>query len=365
VEEKQMTTNNNAAQVTTIVQPIFTDFNARTLQPIDAVFGEEYVSDGLQKIFVRTNRHSMCKQSNPTYVPDAKVLKTLMQWWNHSHGVKPLMPFGLYGETGTGKTEMFLYLCDKTNEPFVIEKMTECMTADQLEGNMELIVDDNGNQVTSRVYSMLAQAYKYGWTVLVDEIDKVSPQVGAALHLLLERKPWPLSVFKETIFCHKNFRLVATANTLGEGGHDRYSSSNRMDAALRSRIGWQTVGFPEPQHEIEILRQPYPAIPTILRSRMVKTANAFRDALLGPDRNGSIDDPLNCVFSTRTLVNWADHLMCFGKDGTSWDAFMHTFKGSVDPEEMNRVEAIFQLIWKQDFKTKSLGQEIEDINAGK
>jgi cobaltochelatase CobS len=358
-----MTTTNNAVKAT--VTPI--DFNGRALQPIDDIFGPDYSCKGLNNIFVRNNRHPKCIASNPMYIPDMRVLNRLMMWWNHSYAVKTLMPFGLYGETGTGKTEMFLYLCDKLNEPVVIESMTECKTVDQLEGSLKLTVKD-GCSVTEHEYSKLAQAYKFGWTVIIDEIDKVSPQVGAALHLILERKPWAMSVFNETITCHKNFRLVATANTLGDGGSDRYISSVRQDSALRARIGWMQVDFLESQHELEILQLTASSIPRKLRARMVETANDFRNALLGKDRKGKVSDPLNCVFSTRTLVNWADNVMCFGKDATFWDGFTHAFMGSVDSEDFDKVEIVYQMKWGHDHKEKLVGQlnqEADDEDRAK
>lgn len=303
----------------------------------------------------RKHRHPDCLPSNQDYVPDQKTLRRVLAWWFTPR----LKALGLYGETGTGKTELLLYVADRLNEPVYLVKVHPALMPEDLEGCKELVSTSNG-VITKNSPGLAAKAYRSGGLLILDEVDKVNAPLGCALHGLVEGKPWPIEQFNIVINQHPMCRVAGTANTMGEGGHERYHTSNRMDQALRSRFGWLKTDFPDMVREMNILTRIFgKKIPAGMLRKKVELANKFRDALLGPDRDGKIDNPLNAVFSTRTLVQWANYCISFGPDATWMESLHFAFWGSVDPECEDMAKDIVQrtLSTKIDQPVKELLQE--------
>lgn len=303
----------------------------------------EVIKEPGMVISMRKHRHADCKTSNSDYIPDEDVFRKVMIWFLAPH--QP-MPLGLYGETGTGKTELLLYIADRLNEPVYIEKITTGMRGEQFEGGYELQVDEQGNVVTKKRFSQAAQAYDsagIGGLCLLDEIDKANDDLSTTLHLFLEGKPWTLSSFSQTLHKHPLCRIAATANTTGEGGNERYITSNKLDAAVRNRLGWVKTDYPDVSRELEILEVKYPNLPFNLRMSMVNTALNLRKALYDP--NTDVEGGINCPFSTRTLVLWGYYLMMYGLERTPYESLEFCFLGSVDKEDLPDVKAILQSVW--------------------
>lgn len=326
------------------------DFNA-----VEQVCGSELFPDVYQPGEIMINRklhrHPDCQPSNPHYVPDETLLRRVLAWYYFPN----MKPMGFKGETGTGKTEMALYLGDKLNVPVYIIKVHNGLMPEDIEGCKDLVATDKG-VISKNSLGLAAKGYRYGGIIVFDELDKANGALGCAIHGLVEGKPWPIEQFGIIINKHPNCRIMATANTNGEGGHERYHTSQRMDQALRSRIGWKETHFPAEHIELKILDNHFPKLPTQMKVDMIKLANAFRDALLGKDRDGNIDNPINAVFSTRTLVDWGKATMCFGKKAIWNEALDNAFKGSIDPEHLDICNDIAQRILG-DLKDKT----VEDV----
>lgn len=281
------------------------------------------------------HRHPDCLTSNPDYIPDEMLLRRTLAWY-YFPGMKPL---GLHGETGTGKTELPLYICDRLNKPLYIVGVNTALMPEDLGGCKDLIATDAG-VITKNNLGLAAKAYRNGGMLLLDEVDKMNAALGCSIHGLLDSKPWSVEQFGVVINKHPYFRCMATANTMGEGGHERYHTSQRMDQALRSRFGWKKTQFPDAVHELKILEKKFPMLPYGMKKEMVSLANAMRDALLGKDRQGNIDNPINAVFSTRTLVDWGKATLCFGKTALWRESLDYAFEGSIDPEHLDSVNDI-------------------------
>ena len=366
-----MTTNKNAVTATTSqnVTPI-NKYDKKVMCNIAELFPDVFDTDDERTFPVRAERHPLCQKPKAGYIPDKALLEKILMWWKFAEPTakfpegRPLKPFGLHGHTGTGKTDMWLYIADALNEPVCIVKCTAETTADQLEGDRELICDANGNSQTVHNYSDMVNGYENGYFIIFEEVDKLDIAAQAAIFPVTERKPLTLNVFKKTINCHPHTRMAASANTTGEGGSELYSSSQIMDAALRARFGWCHVGFLEPQHETLILKNSFPQLPSTFRLKMINTANGFRDALSGPDRDDKIDDPIGCVFSTRVLVQWAEMIMCFGKAMSAMESLEFSFWGSVNAEDEDKARDIIHLIWADDIN-KPIGELMQSANGKK
>jgi len=319
------------------------------LEKVDAhsLFPDVYPMPGEVKVTRRVNRHPDCLPSNPNYVPDEIVLRRFLAWWH----APQRQAFGLHGETGTGKTELLQYVADKLNEPVYIIQMHSTLMPETVEGSRELVNVD-GQVITQDKLGPLAKAYQQGGLIILDEVDKANDSMQAALHPVVEGKPWPIEQFSITIEKHAHCRLAGTANTTGEGGSLRYTTSRRMDNAFRSRFGWRELFYPDAATETAILTRNYAKLPPELRKKMVRTGISIRDAVYAEDSD------VNAVFSTRTLVNWGHYMMVYGKDAQLRESLDFSFWGSVDFDSRDAVNSILQLIW-DDTLDKPLGEVIE------
>lgn len=314
--------------------------NYDNLEVIDAhsLFPDVFAV-GEAKVKRRVNRHPDCLPSDPFYVPDERVLRRFLSWWH----MPQRQAFALHGETGTGKTELMLYVADRLNEPSYIVKVTPAAMPENLEGGKELVVE-NGVAITHDRLGPAVKAYQNGGLLILDEVDKANDALQAALHGLVEGKPWPVEMFSATIIKHSMCRIVGTANTTGQGGSERYTTSQKMDDALRSRFGWLKSEYPEPAIEVEIMTRNFPKLPANLRFKMVKLGSAIRQVVYAEDSD------VNAVFSTRTLVNWGHYMMTFGLNALGRESLDFVLMGSVDPESVDSVNDIIQEVFDKELE---------------
>jgi len=291
---------------------------------------------GTVKLKRRKHRHPDCIQSNPMYVPDQELAKLALIWLM---APKQMLALGLQGHTGTGKTELAMYLADKLNLPLYIVKVHARMNPQDIEGSYVIDAQD-GHAITLKEYGPAAKAYKNGGVLLLDEFDKASGELTSAMHLLVEGKPWPLEMFKETLMKHPQCYVIGTANTFGSGHDDRYITSNQMDQAFLSRFMWLETQYPDVVRESKILTAFAPKLPVPLRNDIIKLANAYRDAALGNNRDGDVEDPIQAIFSTRVVVAWAYYIQAFGLFRTLRQSLDCVFLKSVAEEEKTIVSDI-------------------------
>ena len=290
------------------------------------------------------NRHPAVPSSSPFYAPDPRVFRSAMKWMLAK---RRQIGFGLWGETRTGKTELVRYLADKLNWPVQFVSCHSDFRPYQLEGQNKL-VDGATGVVTQFDYAAAAIAYKEGHILLLDEVDKLSPEVTAKLHLLAEGKPWPIDETGEVINPHPNFRLFGTANTNGSGTSDRYLSSSRMDEAFRRRWGWVKTSFLTAEQENEILMAvTNNKLPLPLILKMTQTASELRKLLKS-------DTPISTVVGTGTLTQWAEWIIEFGKKSPIQESLDFCLLNGTDEDELPDIEACLQRIWGNDL-SRTLG----------
>jgi cobaltochelatase CobS len=338
------TTKSTSTTLNVVSDNTAIDYNSLELVDAHTVFPDVFAI-GEIKVKRRVHRHPDCILSNPMYVPDERVLRRSLAWF-HSPQRQAL---GLHGETGTGKSDMALYIADKLNEPVYIVKVNSSMMPEHLEGGKELTVE-NGVSVTRDRFGPAVKAYLNGGLLLLDEVDKANEALQASMHGLVEGKPWPVEQFSLTITKHSMCRVIGTANTTGEGGHERYITSQKMDDAFRSRFGWLEVKYPTPAVELEIMKRHYKHLPNSLMVNMVKLGTSIREVVYAPDND------VKAVFSTRTLVNWGHYMMTFGLKAQGRESLDFVFDGSVDTDSKEAVNDITQRIFDNQ-----LDLEVKDL----
>jgi cobaltochelatase CobS len=294
---------------------------------------------GEVSIIRRKFRHPNCIESNPDYVADEKLLRRCIAWW---YGLGD--PLGLYGETGSGKTDMLYYLADRLNEPVYLLQVNGGLLPEMVEGKTKLKQGE-----TFDVLGLVPEAYKNGGLVILDELDKANKPLQSWFHPILERKPLALEFSKEIIIPHDQVRISATANTLGQGGSEKYSSSNKLDDALRARIGWLEVKYPPACVLRSIMNGMFEdQLPTSLRRSMIEVAMAVQKVTKGDDAD------MRAVFSTRTLVKWGETMIAFGLSADLNESLYFVSRGSCEPDDWDSLKAIYQRI---------LGRDLDDTVA--
>jgi cobaltochelatase CobS len=323
---------NNLNLVTTNKSDI--DYNEYEEVCGSVVFPELYSAQDGVALTRRVNRHPNVPTSNVFYQPDLEILREIVGAW---YGLTYAM--GAKGETGTGKTEMFQFVCERLNEPMYILQLNGGLLPEMVEGRMTL---KDGN--TSIELGPLAIAYEEGGLIVLDELDKANTALQSWLHPVLERKALALAINGKNIEPHDQLRIACTANTFGEGGSERYSSSNKLDDALRARIGWWEFHYPTASVLRNILKSKFPMIPSKFRTKMIQVTEDIQRVTVDEDSE------ISAIFSTRTLVNWGDTMLAFGVNSKIERSLHFPTRGACDPADWDALKEIFQRILGDDLK---------------
>jgi len=211
----------------------------------------------------------------------------LIQAINHHENVM------IVGPTGTGKSSLVMQLAARANIP-----MRRCNL------NGETTVSDFLGRWTVRGKEMLFSegilptAMRYGDWLLLDEIDAALPQILFVLQSVLEEGGKLVLMEKEgeIIAPHPDFRIVATANTLGNGDDTGlYSGTQILNEAFKDRFATVIyLDYPDEKSEHAILAQKVSSLKKADIKRLVKCARHVREA--------AKREECYCSFSTRRLL---------------------------------------------------------------
>jgi hypothetical protein len=147
----------------------------------------------------------------------------------------------LRGPAGSGKSTLPRNAAKAMKLPFY--EISVC--AQTPESKLLGYMDATGNYVST----LFHKAYSEGGVFLLDEIDNGNPNVLAVLNSALANGScaFPNGMVDK----HKDFVLVAAANTIGTGGNLQYIGRNRIDAATIDRFWMVDVEYDE-QLELDI-----------------------------------------------------------------------------------------------------------------
>lgn len=223
---------------------------------------------------------------NKDYIPNALILEQVIKLL-----ISKCMDLSLClkGESGSGKTEMAMYISHMMNWPLTIKQINSNIRADELEGERSLI---DGN--TGFVHSDLVKGFRDGHLILLDEVDKIDPDTAAKLHMPIERKPWSLSANGgEVIMANEFTRFIGTANTNMTGGSRRFVSSQRQDAAFIKRFAIVEMERPTEVALTNVLTKRFDDLSMVVIQKFVSVAKSVNDS-------GNEDS----VMDMRQLVSW-------------------------------------------------------------
>lgn len=216
-------------------------------------------------------------------------------------------PIGLTGPTGSGKTSMIYALRDSyfPSTRIIRVNLNGMVTPSDFVGGF--IARDGSTQY---VYGALPLAMIHGHWLIVDEIDYGMPEILGLLNAVLE--PGTSLFLKENnneeIKPHPDFRIFCTGNTLGGQSKYRplYQGTVPMNEAFLNRWSLFTVDYLPPDKEAELITEKM-RVPLPVTKKMVDLASSIR--------RGFQEGEISCTFSTRVLLDWAEMVTLFSKEG--------------------------------------------------
>ena len=246
------------------------------------------------------------------------------------------------GPTGCGKTSLYMELASIIGQPARrINFHGDVRSADIL-GEKVVEIDEKTSQaIVVWRNGMLPDAMERGHWLILDEIDACPPAVAFALQSVLEGGNLTLSADNGRIVKrHPNFRILATANTLGKGDDTgMYTGTNVMNEAFLDRFG--TViqfNYPRPDAEASILVDKT-KLDRVTADKFVTVAGFVRAAFE--------KEECYCTFSTRRLIRWSEKTVALrngaptGKHGLAAEISIFN---KLSKDDRKFVEAIVQRV---------------------
>ncbi|CAF1119887.1 unnamed protein product, partial [Rotaria sordida] len=173
-------------------------------------------------------------------------------------------PILLQGETSVGKTSLINWLalltgnkCLRINNHEHTDLSEYLGTYTCSSNNGQLIFQDGP----------LIKAMRYGWWIILDELNLASSDILEALNRLLDdNRQLYLSETNELINAHERFQLFATQNPAGE----QYAGRKRLSRAFRNRF--IELHFNNlPQYELEIIIEKKCQLPKTYSKLLIQT----------------------------------------------------------------------------------------------
>lgn len=146
--------------------------------------------------------------------------------------VKLRLPVYICGPTGCGKTFLSKLIAEELNLPFYKKLIGAQMTESSLLGYN----DAHGKYVEGICF----RPYTEGGLLILDEIDNGNANTNLVVNGLCDEEiAFPIGMKSR----HKNFCIIATANTTGSGATLEYVGRNRLDAAMLNRFVFINVDY--------------------------------------------------------------------------------------------------------------------------
>ena len=268
---------------------------------------------------------------DPDYIFDRATTLAILAGFAHNRRVM------VSGYHGTGKSTHIEQVAARLNWPCVRVNLDSHVSRIDLVGKDAIVVHE-GKQVTEFRDGILPWAYQHNVALCFDEYDAGRPDVMFVIQRVLESSG-RLTLLDQSrvIRPHPDFRLFATANTVGLGDTTGlYHGTQQINQAQMDR--WSivtTLNYLPHDKEVEIIlakaKHYQDAKGREIVNNMVRLADMTRQAFMNGD--------LSTVMSPRTVITWAENADIFKDVGF---AFRLTFLNKCDDLERSLVAEFYQ-----------------------
>ena len=211
----------------------------------------------------------------------------------------------IQGYHGTGKSTHIEQVAARLNWPCVRVNLDSHISRLDLVGKDAIVLKD-GKQITEFREGVLPWALQNPVAIVFDEYDAGRADVMFVIQRVLEVSgKLTLLDNNRVINPHQNFRLFATANTVGLGDTTGlYHGTQQINQGQMDR--WSivsTLNYLPANAEEEIVASKVPNFKTKEGRETIKSMVSIAELT----RNGFISGDLSTVMSPRTVITWAEN----------------------------------------------------------
>ena len=211
----------------------------------------------------------------------------------------------IQGYHGTGKSTHIEQVAARLNWPCVRVNLDSHISRLDLIGKDAIVLKD-GKQITEFREGVLPWALQNPVAIVFDEYDAGRADVMFVIQRVLEVSgKLTLLDNNRVINPHQNFRLFATANTVGLGDTTGlYHGTQQINQGQMDR--WSivsTLNYLPANAEEEIVASKVPNFKTKEGKETIKSMVSIAELT----RNGFISGDLSTVMSPRTVITWAEN----------------------------------------------------------
>jgi cobaltochelatase CobS len=244
----------------------------------------------------------------------------------------------IHGYHGAGKSTHIEQVATRLNWPCIRLNLDSYLTKTDLVGK-DVIKLEEHKQVMSFQEGLLPLAMRNGFALILDEYDAARPEVLFILQRMLEANG-KLVIPEQNLIIdpHPNFRIFATANTIGLGDvTGMYHGTQQINHGQLDRWNlFVNLSYMQYEEELAILLAKFPEYDNdkTIAEGMVHLAGLVRNAFTAGD--------VSAVISPRTTFNWAENYLLLKDLPLS---FQLTFLNRIDPNEQQIVLEMYQRIF--------------------
>lgn len=212
----------------------------------------------------------------------------------------------LVGHTGTGKSTLVEQVCARTQTMFQRVNFDSDITRHQFVGQPDIVVDEDGNQVTTFTDGILPKAMQMPCVLMLDEADAIRGDIAYVLQPVLEGKS--LRLLEDggrMVHPHEDFVIVATANTTGAGDSTGlYSAAVKQQstAAMNRYNVFINVDYMPVEDEVAMICNIVPDVDKQLQQSLGSFITHYRNAI----KIGEVSKPIS-PRNTITIAQYATH----------------------------------------------------------
>ena len=267
---------------------------------------------------------------DPDYLFDRETTLAILAGFAHNRRVM------VSGYHGTGKSTHIEQVAARLNWPCIRINLDAHISRIDLVGRDAIVLRD-GLQVTEFREGLLPWALQHPVALVFDEYDAGRPDVMFVIQRVLEQAgKLTLLDQNRVIRPDPNFRLFATANTVGLGDTSGlYHGTQAINQGQMDR--WNIVvglNYLPAETEQAIVSAKNPGTDKKTVADMIKVADLTRQ--------GFINGDISTVMSPRTVITWAENAAIFKDVGF---AFRLSFLNKCDEAERMLVAEYYQRVF--------------------